>query len=122
MRILRWLLLFFPLAILAEVLHWGALAVFITSALAIVPLCSPYMSANAWVGCACVKLGAPAVCVRGPVECGAAGGVCLAPCDYVASKKVKHHRHHKKAKAKKEMKKEIKKEDKKPMTKEDKKK
>jgi Ca2+:H+ antiporter len=38
MRILRWLLLFFPVAILAEVLHWGALAVFITSALAIVPL------------------------------------------------------------------------------------
>ena len=38
MRILRWFLLFFPLAILAEVLHLGDLAVFITSALAIVPL------------------------------------------------------------------------------------
>lgn len=72
--------------------------------------------ANAWVGCTCVKLGAPAVCMKGPVECGAAGGVCLAPCDYVAPKKVKHH---KKAKAKKE---EIKKEDKKPVKKEDKKK
>jgi Ca2+:H+ antiporter len=38
MRILRWFLLFFPVAILAEVLHWGDLAIFITSALAIVPL------------------------------------------------------------------------------------
>jgi Ca2+:H+ antiporter len=38
MRILRWFMLFFPLAILAEVLHLGDLAVFITSALAIVPL------------------------------------------------------------------------------------
>jgi hypothetical protein len=64
----------------------------------------------AWVGCACVKLGAPSACMKGPFECGATGGVCLAPCDYVAPKKVKHHRHHKKAKAaKKEMKKEEKK-------------
>src|SRR5512143_2657607 len=38
MRVLRWLLLFFPVAVLAEVLHWSALTVFITSALAIVPL------------------------------------------------------------------------------------
>jgi hypothetical protein len=66
--------------------------------------------ANAWVGCTCVKLGAPAVCMPGPVECAASGGACLLPCDYVAPKKVKHHRHHKKAKAaKKEMKKEDKK-------------
>jgi hypothetical protein len=56
--------------------------------------------AKAWVGCECVKLGAPAMCVRGPIECSASGGVCLAPCDYVAPKKMKHHRHHKKAKAK----------------------
>jgi hypothetical protein len=67
--------------------------------------------AQAWVGCECVKLGAPAVCMKGPVECSAAGGVCVLPCDYVAPKK-KHH-HHKKAAAKKEMKKEMKKEDKK---------
>ena len=56
--------------------------------------------AKAWVGCACVKLGAAPVCVPGPVECTAAGGVCLAPCDYVAPKKaVKHHK--KKTKAEK---------------------
>jgi hypothetical protein len=71
--------------------------------------------AKAWVGCECVKLGAPAVCMRGPIECSASGGVCLAPCDYVAPKKV--FKHHKKKKA---MKKEIKKEDKK-MKKEEKK-
>jgi hypothetical protein len=70
--------------------------------------------AKAWVGCECVKLGAPAVCVKGVVECSAKGGVCLAPCDYVAPKKVKHHK-------KKAMKKEMKKEDKK-MKKEEKKK
>jgi hypothetical protein len=74
--------------------------------------------AQAWVGCECVKLGAPAVCVKGPVECSASGGVCLAPCDYVAPKKVKHH---KKKAMKKEMKKETKKEDKK-MKKDEKKK
>lgn len=65
--------------------------------------------ANAtWVGCSCVKLGAPAVCARGPVECAASGGVCLLPCDYAAPMKAKHHhrhRHHMKAKAKKAMKK-----------------
>jgi hypothetical protein len=56
--------------------------------------------AKAWVGCACAKLSAPAVCMPGPVECAASGGVCLLPCDYTAPKKMKHHRHHKKAKAK----------------------
>lgn len=56
--------------------------------------------AKAWVGCECVKLGAPAVCVPGPIECAASGGVCLLPCDYVAPKKVVKH-HKKKAKAKK---------------------
>ena len=75
--------------------------------------------ANAWVGCSCVKLGAPAVCMKGPVECGAAGGVCLAPCNYVAPKK---HHHHKKAKAKKEMKKDVKKDVKKEDKKKDEKK
>ena len=66
--------------------------------------------ANAWVGCSCVKLGAPAVCMKGPVECAATGGACLLPCEYVAPKKVKHH-HKKKAAAKKEMKKDDKKKD-----------
>jgi hypothetical protein len=68
--------------------------------------------AKAWVGCECVKLGAPAVCVKGVLECSAMGGVCLAPCDYVAPKKIKHHK--KKKAMKKEMKKEeMKKEEKK---------
>ena len=29
--------------------------------------------AKAWVGCECVKLGAPAVCVKGVLECSAIG-------------------------------------------------
>lgn len=55
--------------------------------------------ANAtWVGCQCVKLGAPSACMKGVLECSAWGGVCLAPCDYTpAMKKHHHHRHHKKA-------------------------
>ncbi len=61
--------------------------------------------AKAWVGCECVKLGAPSVCVRGVLECGAIGGICLAPCDYVAPKPMlkhhRHHRHHKKMKMEK---------------------
>ncbi|HTT48291.1 MAG TPA: hypothetical protein VMG39_09855 [Pseudolabrys sp.] len=66
--------------------------------------------AKAWVGCECVKLGAPAVCVPGVLECTGMGGVCLAPCDYVAPKpKVKHHRHHHAKKMKMKMKKEEKK-------------
>jgi len=65
--------------------------------------------AKAWVGCECVKLGAPAMCVRGPIECSASGGVCLAPCDYVAPKKMKHHKKKKKAMKKEEKKKEEKK-------------
>jgi len=81
--------------------------------------------AKAWVGCECVKLGAPAVCMPGVLECAAAGGACLAPCDYVAPKpKAKHHRHHKKAMKKEEKKAEpMKKEEKKakPMKKEEKK-
>lgn len=58
--------------------------------------------AKAWVGCECVKLGAPAVCARGPIECAASGGACLAPCDYVAPKKMKHHKKKKKAMKKEE--------------------
>jgi hypothetical protein len=62
--------------------------------------------ANAtWVGCQCVKLGAPSVCMKGVLECGAYGGVCLAPCDYVAPKAKKHHHHHHKKAMKKEDKK-----------------
>ena len=38
MRYLRWLLLLIPVAILAEVLHWDAVIVFVTSALAVIPL------------------------------------------------------------------------------------
>ncbi len=38
MRILRWLLLLLPIAILAELLHWPPLVIFLTSALAVVPL------------------------------------------------------------------------------------
>src|SRR5271169_6202324 len=50
---------------------------------------------KAWVGCECVKLGAAPVCVPGVLECAGIGGVCLAPCDYVAPKPtVKHCRHH----------------------------
>jgi len=38
MKYINWLLVFFPIAVLAELLHWGDLIVFATSALAIVPL------------------------------------------------------------------------------------
>lgn len=56
--------------------------------------------AKAWVGCECVKLGAAPVCMPGVAECLASGGVCLAPCDYAAPKKVVKH-HKKKMKANK---------------------
>jgi len=45
--------------------------------------------AKAWVGCVCVKLGAPGVCMRGPVECAGTGGACLLPCDYAEPKPAK---------------------------------
>ncbi len=38
MRYLRWLLLLIPVAILAELLHWGEVLLFATSALAVIPL------------------------------------------------------------------------------------
>ncbi|MBS1245649.1 MAG: Ca(2+)/H(+) antiporter [Chloroflexi bacterium] len=38
MKGIRWLLVFVPVAILAELLHGGALLVFVTSALAVIPL------------------------------------------------------------------------------------
>ncbi len=38
MRYLRWLLLLIPVAILVEVLHWGEVLLFVTSALAVIPL------------------------------------------------------------------------------------
>ena len=51
--------------------------------------------AETWVGCECVKLGAPSMCVAGVLECGAHGGICLAPCDYKAPvTKGYHHKHH----------------------------
>jgi hypothetical protein len=51
--------------------------------------------AKAWIGCQCVKLGAPAMCAKGPLECAARGGACLLPCTYVEPKAMKK-RHHKK--------------------------
>ncbi len=53
----------------------------------------------AWVGCGCVKLVQAPACVPGVGECLGMGGVCLAPCDYVAAQKVVKH-HKKKIKAK----------------------
>lgn len=38
MRYLRWLLVFIPVAILAELLHWSEIILFATSALAVIPL------------------------------------------------------------------------------------
>ena len=38
MKGIRWLLLFFPVAVAAEYMHWGELAIFITAALAIIPI------------------------------------------------------------------------------------
>ena len=43
--------------------------------------------AKADVGCACVKLGSPAVCTASVTDCNLkVGGVCLAPCDYQPKK------------------------------------
>lgn len=38
MKKLRFLLLFFPVALAAEIFHWGDLIVFATAALAIIPI------------------------------------------------------------------------------------
>jgi Ca2+:H+ antiporter len=38
MRYIRWLLLLIPVAILIELLHWGEVPLFLTSALAVIPL------------------------------------------------------------------------------------
>jgi hypothetical protein len=58
--------------------------------------------AQAWIGCVCVKAGAPAMCAKGPVECTfGGGGVCVLPCDYQEPKMTKgHHRHAMKKKKK----------------------
>jgi C4-dicarboxylate transporter len=49
----------------------------------------------ATVGCACVKLGAPAICSATIADCNLkVGGVCLAACAYEAPKKMA--RRHKK--------------------------
>ena len=50
--------------------------------------------AQAWVGCTCVKIGAPAMCAKGPFECTGTGGVCVLPCDYTEPKMKKMKRHH----------------------------
>jgi hypothetical protein len=60
--------------------------------------------AQAWIGCTCVKVGAPAMCARGPVECTfGTGGACVASCDYTEPKvkKIKMRRHHRHAMKKK---------------------
>jgi hypothetical protein len=57
--------------------------------------------AQAWVGCVCAKIGAPAVCVEGPGTCTLKnGGACVLPCDYKEPvvKKGKKHKKHKKKK------------------------
>ena len=47
------------------------------------------VSAQAEVGCGCVKLGASPVCVASINDCMAnVGGLCLAPCDYRPPKKM----------------------------------
>ncbi len=38
MKGIRWLLLFFPVAVAAEFLHWGEMVIFVTAALAIIPI------------------------------------------------------------------------------------
>ena len=38
MKGIRWMLLFFPVAVAAELLHWGDLVIFATAALAIIPI------------------------------------------------------------------------------------
>lgn len=38
MKSIRWLLLFFPVAVAAEFLHWGDLVIFATASLAIIPI------------------------------------------------------------------------------------
>ena len=38
MKAVRLLLLFFPLALAAEIFHWSALVIFASSALAIIPI------------------------------------------------------------------------------------
>ena len=58
--------------------------------------------AQAWVGCTCIKAGAPAMCAKGPVECTfGGGGVCVLPCDYTEPKMMKKRHHHRHAMKKK---------------------
>jgi hypothetical protein len=55
--------------------------------------------AQAWVGCVCAKVGAPAACVEGPATCTLRnGGVCVLPCAYNEPAVKKYHRHHHKKK------------------------
>ena len=52
----------------------------------------PGVPAQADVGCQCVKIGAPSVCMPTVTACNTKmGGVCLAPCSYSAHKAVKRH-------------------------------
>lgn len=44
----------------------------------------------ATLGCACARIGVPAVCTATVIECNAnVGGVCLATCEYTPPKKGK---------------------------------
>jgi hypothetical protein len=53
----------------------------------------PGASAQAAVGCQCVKLGTPSACMANVVACNSLmGGVCVAPCSYSAPKATKRHR------------------------------
>jgi len=58
--------------------------------------------AKAELGCTCVKLGAPTVCMSGVTECTfKGGGACVLPCDYQPPKMMHHRRHHRMHKKKK---------------------
>ena len=48
--------------------------------------------AKAEVGCQCVKLGAPSLCVANVNKCYKYGGLCLAPCDYKPKMSVRKHK------------------------------
>ncbi|MGH6725891.1 MAG: hypothetical protein ACREB8_05015 [Pseudolabrys sp.] len=60
--------------------------------------------AKAELGCACVKLGSPTVCMSGISDCTfKGGGACVLPCDYQPPRMMhhRHHRHHHRALKKK---------------------
>jgi hypothetical protein len=48
--------------------------------------------AEAAVGCQCVKLGAPSICVANVCACYKYGGLCLKPCDHKPKMSVRKHK------------------------------